>query len=100
MSARCVHTLQKQYPHIKNYLVIPYLSFNIFNEALFDEIIYPDILRKYHFKAAIPARNKYMVEHSSYAICYVNYSWGGAAKTYETAVKRKLNIVNLGEYTL
>ena len=83
-------------PHIKNYLVIPYLSFNVHDKELFDSIIYPDGFEKYNFKSAIPARNRYMVDNSGYAICFVTHSWGGAAKTYERAKKRKLQIINLG----
>ena len=96
LCGRCVYELKKEYPHINNYLVIPYLSFHVFDKAIFDSIIYPDDFEKYHFKAAIPARNKYMVDNSSYAICYVTHSWGGAAKTYNQAVKKKLQIINLG----
>ena len=53
---------QKYDPHIKNYLVIPYLSFNVYDKELFDSIIYPDGFEKYNFKSAIPARNRYMVD--------------------------------------
>lgn len=91
----CVSEVKKDYPQINNYLVIPYLSFNVYNKELFDSIIYPDGFEKYHFKSAIPARNRYMVDNSSYAICYVNHSWGGAAKTYDRAVKKNLKIINL-----
>ena len=98
LCAGCVHRLKKQYPQIKNYLVIPYLTFSIFDKDIFDEIIYPEGFEKYHFKAAIPARNKYMVENSSIAICYVNHGWGGAAQTYRRAIKNKLRIINIGTY--
>lgn len=98
LCGRCVYELKKEYPHISNYLVIPYLSFNVYNNELFDSIIYPDDFEKYHFKAAIPARNKFMVDNASYAICYVNHGWGGAAKTYERAKKKGLNIINFGNY--
>ena len=92
LCGRCVYEVKKQYPYINNYLVIPYLSFNVYNQELFDTIIYPDGFEKYHFKAAIPARNKFMVDNANYAICYVNHGWGGAAKTYERAKKKGLNI--------
>lgn len=94
LCGRCVYEVKKQYPNINNYLVIPYLSFNVYNSELFDSIIYPDDFEKYHFKAAIPARNKFMVDNASYAICFVNHGWGGAAKTYERAKKKGLNIIN------
>lgn len=95
LCARCVYTLKKQYPEIINCIVIPYLNFNIFDKGIFDEIIYPDGFEKYHYKSAIPARNRYMVDNAAYAICYVNHGWGGAAKTYEIAVKKQLKIINL-----
>lgn len=59
LCGRCVYELKKEYPHINNYLVIPYLSFNVYDKELFDSIIYPDGFEKYNFKSAIPARNRY-----------------------------------------
>lgn len=97
MCARIVFELKKNYPHIHNYLVIPYLTFTILEEKYFDSIIYPEGFEKYHFKSAIPARNKYLVDNSAYAICYVTHGWGGAAQTFEKAVKKGLTVVNLGE---
>lgn len=70
MCAGCVKELQEEYPHISNILVIPYLDFNVLNKDIFDLILYPEGFEKYHYKAAIPARNKYMVNNSGYAICY------------------------------
>ena len=96
--AGCVHRLKKQYPDIINCLVIPYLTFTVFDKNIFDDIIYPEGFEKYHFKAAIPARNRYMVDNAAFAICYVNHGWGGAAQTYERAIKKKLNIINLGDW--
>ena len=97
LCAGCVHRLKKQYPQIQNILVIPYLTFNVFDKDIFDEIVYPEGFEKFHFKSAIPARNKYMVDNAAYAICYVTHDWGGAAQTYHRALKKKLTITNLGE---
>lgn len=97
MCARVVYDLKKNYPQIHNYLVIPYLSFTILEKKYFDAIVYPEGFEKYHFKAAIPARNKYLVDNTKYALCYVNHSWGGAAKTFEQAKKKGLVIVNLAD---
>lgn len=94
--ATAVFKLKENFPKIKNILVIPYLSFNVFNNDIFDEIIYPDDFEKYHFKEAIPQRNKYMVNYSDVAICYILHTWGNAAKTYEFAKRKKLKIINLG----
>lgn len=97
MCARIVYDLKKTYPQIHNYLVIPYLTFTILENKYFDSIIYPEGFEKYHFKAAILARNKYMVDNAGYALCYVTHGWGGAAKTFERAKKKGLIIVNIGE---
>ena len=97
MCARIVFDLKKKYPQIRNYLVIPYLSFNIRDPKYLDSVVYPEGFEKYHFKAAIPARNRYLIDNSSYAICYVTHGWGGAAQTLERAKKKGLAIINLGE---
>ena len=96
IAARAVYELKSEYPDITVNLVIPYLTFNIRNKELFDEIIYPEGFEKYHFKAAILQRNRYMVKESAYALCYVTHGWGGAAKTFEYAKKQGLHIVNIG----
>lgn len=98
LCAGCVYHLKEQYPTLINCLVIPYLNFNIFNKDLFDEIIYPDGFEKYHYKTAIPARNRFLVDSAAYAICYVNHGWGGAAKTFERAIKKNLKVINIGIY--
>lgn len=90
-----VYKTKKNYGHIKNILVVPYPDFNIFNKELFDEIIYPENFEKYTYKSAIPARNKYMVNNSDVAICYVNHGWGNAAKTYKIAKRKGLQIINI-----
>lgn len=46
MCSRMVYELKAQYPHLRNYLVIPYLSFNILEKKYFDEIIYPEGFEK------------------------------------------------------
>ena len=40
MCARVVFDLKKSHPQIRNYLVIPYLTFNIAEPKYFDDIIY------------------------------------------------------------
>lgn len=96
MCARVVYELKKEYPQIRNFLVIPYLTFSIRNKDLFDDVIYPDGFEKYHFKAAIPKRNRYLVDNSAYAICYVKHGWGGAAQTYAIAKKQQIEIIDIG----
>lgn len=96
MCAGIVAELKKSYPSIHSYLVIPYLTFKVSDEKLYDSIIYPEGFEKYHFKAAIRARNNYLIDNSAYALCYVTHGWGGAAQTFARAVKKGLTIINLG----
>ena len=96
MCARTVFGCRNDFPKVRSHLVIPYLSFRIDCKEYYDTILYPEGFETYHFKAAIPARNRYMVDHAAYALCFVEHSWGGAAKTYSYALKKKLTIINLG----
>lgn len=50
MCARVVFDLKKSYPQIRNYLVIPYFTFNIAEPKYFDDIIYPEGFEKYHLR--------------------------------------------------
>ncbi|MBR4072430.1 MAG: DUF1273 family protein [Clostridia bacterium] len=93
--ASTIYKLKEQYPHIKNILVIPYPNFTVFDNELFDEIIYPQDFEKYHYKSAIPARNRYMVKNSYAAICFITHNYGGAAKTFEYAKRKGLHIYNI-----
>lgn len=98
----CAHEvaeLKKEYPQIRSELVIPYLTFQPRTMEYFDSSIYPDGFEKYHFKAAIPKRNRWMVDRSQIAICYVTHGWGGAAQTMKYAIKKNLQIINIGNYT-
>ena len=95
MAARAVYHLKQIYPQIQNQLIIPYLSFHIYETKYFDEIIFPEQLEICPYRAAIPKHNRYMVDHADCALCYVTHSWGGAAKTYHYAVHKGLRIINL-----
>lgn len=95
--ASVVHRLKERYPQIKSILVFPYRDFSIFNDSLFDEIVYPfesHTFSYYTYKGNIPKRNRILVDRSSVAICYV-YRSGGASKTLDYAKRQKLKIVDL-----
>lgn len=100
MCARLTYGLKREYPHIRCDLVIPYLTFCVLEPKYFDSIVYPEGFEKYHFKAAIVARNRYLMDQSAYALCYVTHGWGGAAQTYRRAEKKKLQIKNLSDINL
>lgn len=97
MCAYRLADVKKEYAFVRSFIVIPYPDFNIAGKELFDRVIYPEGMEKYHYKAAIPAQNKYMVENSRRGLCYVNRSWGGAAATYKLAEKKGLYLINTAD---
>lgn len=104
LSTKAVRDLKENHPNIQLNLVIPYLTSSI-NECKelyykkYDHILMADLPEKTPKKFQILKCNEYMVQNSNFIICYVQYSWGGAAKTLEYAKRKKhIKIFNLAEY--
>ena len=102
LSARAVREVKKRYPEIRLNLIIPYLTSEIkeYKEDYYksyDEIITADIPENTPFKARIIKCNRFMTDKAKCLICFINHSWGGAAKTLEYAKKKDLKIINLAE---
>lgn len=99
--AKCVKDMKKIYPQIKSYLVLAYLNNKEDNfdkeyiSKMFDGTIYPS-LENVPFKFAIAVRNKWIVDNSDYIIFFVNYSWGGASKSFDYAKRKHKPFINLG----
>lgn len=98
-AAGAVKKLKEKYD-IKLILIIPYLTKEInenkeYYKNSFDEICVATIPEKVPAKYRILYANRYMADNCDYIICYVNSSWGGAAKTLEYAKKLNRKIVNL-----
>ena len=74
-------------------LVQPYPR-KIEGEDLYDEVFIPEELRTLPPKAAIPARNRWLVEHSQHIVAYVRRD-GGAATTLRLALARGLTLHEL-----
>lgn len=104
MAATSVRLLQKRNSsaNIQLYLVLPYMSNRLnvekkYYESMYDEIILPAELTNVHYKAAIPLRNRWMVNQSDFIIAYVNRRFGGAYATYQYAQKLGKPIINLAD---
>lgn len=101
-AASAVGALKKRYPHISLVLVLPYLTQSINDPILeyrkrYDEIIIANIAESTPYRLRIIKANQFMVDHASHLICYINYEWGGAVKTFEYAkTKKHITIYNLG----
>lgn len=94
MAAGVVRNLQQKYPNIRSTLVIPYLDRKYDILDYYDASIYPPI-EKAPKRLAIIKRNEWMVDISDVLVAYVDHDWGGAARTYAYAVRRKKIIINL-----
>ena len=90
--ARILVHIKQTCPNLQSHLVIPFLSFKIPSSDLYDEIIFPAECDKLSPRFAIPRRNRWMVDQSQAALCFVLYSWGGAATTLQYAQKKNLHI--------
>ena len=100
--ATYIFELKKKYPHIKSFLIIAYLNEKMSEydedriKKIYNGTIYPDI-EKVPLKFAILKRNEWMINRSSLCLFYLNWSWGGAYKTFEVAKRKHKRYINLGD---
>ena len=85
-----VRKAKKTYPHIKLICVKPYFTNDInsnkeYYSAMYDDLIIPDELAGIHPKAAIKARNRWMVDTSNIIITYLIRNHGGAFEAVKYA---------------
>ena len=88
--------LQLNFPHVSFTVVLAYLpkekSIDTYEQT---ETLYPSGLENTPPKYAINKRNQWMIDHSDFAITYVKYPFGGAAKWEEIAIKKGLSVFPL-----
>lgn len=102
IASKCVRTLKTKYKDVKLVLVIPYITkqLNEYKEQhyeKYDEILMEDIPPSTPRQLKIIKCNEYIVNEAEYLICYIRHTWGGAAKTFEYAQKRKIKIININD---
>ena len=96
-ASRLVGEMKKEYPQIKNTLVISYMP--LLEEKFSLPTHYTDSV--YFLERQVPPRyaivetNKKIVEKSEYVIVATKYSFGGAKKAREYAEKLKKNVIDL-----
>lgn len=95
LCAKAVFDLKEKYPHIISVLVIPYIDMD-YDRSLYDISEYPPI-ENVPRKFAILKRNEYMVRKADVVVSYVEFSFGGAAKTLQYAKRKKKNIISVAE---
>ena len=90
----CLKHLRNQHPHIRVCVVLAYLPTEKNECDNPADTIYPEI--EGHPKFAIERRNRWMIDHSGYCICYINHTWGGAYKFAKLAKQRGKTVINIG----
>lgn len=100
MFSSAVRVLKHTYPHIRLFLVVPYYSARLNTdrallESEYDEVILPAVLDDLHYKAAIKARNRWMIDQSNYVVTCVYKKHGGAYEAMRYAIKQRKLLINL-----
>jgi len=95
-----VRALKKRHSKIELVLVRPYFSNElnrnkIYYQSMYDSIIIPDELQGIHYKSAILARNKWMVDRSDFVLAYLFRDFGGAYNTVKYAEKKNKQIIRI-----
>lgn len=90
----CLKQLQENQPWIRVCVVLAYLPVEKNEYEDMADTMYPQI--EGHPKYAIERRNRWMIDHSDYCLCYINHTWGGACKFARMAKRRGKTVINLG----
>ena len=93
ISSEIVWNLKKVYPNIKLIKVLSSYNPKQKHHTKYDDIIYPNLENYYH-KQRIIKRNEWIIEHSDFLICHIEYTHNsGAYKTYSYAKKLNKHII-------
>ena len=95
-----VRSAKKVYPHIKLIGVKPYFTNDIntdkdYYAALYDDIIIPDELAGIHPKAAIKARNRWIIDNSDIVLIYTVRNFGGAYEAKRFAERNGKRLIKI-----
>lgn len=99
--ARAVCSMRSEYPQIQLCLVVPYLTKRLNDQkevfsSLYDEFILPAELDDANKKAAIPLRNRWIVDNSDFVISAVHRDFGGAYEAVAYAARQGVQIIKIG----
>ncbi len=97
LCSEIVGELRKEYPQIKNTLVLSYIPQKKENFELpkrYDDTVY--LLEKsVPPRYAIIKTNEAMVNKADFVVVAIAYDWGGAWRAYEYARRKKKRIINV-----
>ena len=89
-----------KYPHIKLICVKAYFTNDIntnrdYYNAMYDDVIIPPELIGVHYKAAIKARNRWMIDNSDVVMVYTIRDYGGVFDAMKYAIKNGRNVIKI-----
>ena len=92
-----VRKVKVRYPHIKLICVKAYFTNDIntdrdYYNSMYDDVIIPPEIIGFHYKSAIKARNRWMIDNSDVVLVYTVRNYGGAYETYRYAKKSKKTV--------
>lgn len=93
-----VFRLKDKYPKIQLHLIEPYFTQKLeknklFYEFLYDSVIIPEVAANADYKAAIPIRNRWMVDNSDIIVAYIRRDYGGAYNAVKYAEEKNKRII-------
>lgn len=104
LASAVIHDTKQElnYANSSLVLVLPYMTAEYRNyqqkfNNYYDEIEICDKSAKSHYKAAIPIRNKSMVDRSNIVVCCLEHNSGGAFEAVQYAKRMNKWIVNIAE---
>lgn len=65
-----------------------------------EETLFPEGIETVPKRFAISWRNRWMIDHAEYVICYTTHSWGGAAQCVREAKRKHRQKINLSESSI
>jgi len=97
-----VRKAKKKYPQIKLICVKPYMTNDVntnrdYYATMYDDVVIPDELAGIHYKAAIKARNRWIVDHSDLVVAYTVRDHGGAYEAVRYAQREAKSIIQIGK---
>ena len=95
MAYSVLKELKSNYQHIRYTVVLAYMPDSYIKEVYGEDTLFPNGMESVPRRFAISKRNDWMIQHSSFAICYVYKITGGAAKFREKAEKKGLRVVDV-----
>lgn len=91
----CLKQLRKFYPHIRVAVVLAYLPAETQKWADLSDTVYPEGIELGPQRFALERRNKWLVDHADYCLCYISHARGGAYKFARLARRRGKRVFNL-----